>query len=109
MAHYFDDIFQRSVSGTGTGRHPSGNTLVRRYSTARSIGARSDFENSTNGVDDDDARSMAASVFSEDPERTRQKTEADVHMHQYISEQLTRYKVDKTTGQYDEEDLETKA
>lgn len=30
-------------------------------------------------------------------------------MHQYISEQLTRYKVDKTTGQYDEEDLETKA
>lgn len=51
---------------------------------------------------------MAASVFSEDPERTRQKTEADVHMHQYISEQLTRYKVDNATGQYDEEDLETR-
>lgn len=107
MAHYFDDMFQRSVNGHS--RHPSGNSLVRRYSTARSIGARSDFENSTHGADDDDARSTAASVFSDDPERARARSEADDHMHQYISDQLTRYKADNTTGQYDEEDLETKA
>lgn len=110
MAHYFDDIFQRTVSSVGVARHPSGHVLVRRSSTARSIGARSDFDNSTNGAEDDDARSAAAvSVFSDDPDRVRQKTEADVHMHQYISDQLARYNGDHGGGTYDEEDLETKA
>lgn len=105
MAHYFDDMFQRTV--TTTSRHPSGHALVRRSSTARSIGARSDFE--ANGADDDDARSTAASIFADDPERARLKSEADVHMHQYISDQLDRFNGGNGTGTTDEEDLETKA
>lgn len=104
MAHYFDDVLHRSING-GT-PHSSGMPRVRRSSTARSIGARSDFD--TNGVDDEDARSTAASVFPDDPERARQKTEADSHMHHYISEQLNRYRVDNSGGNYDEEDLETR-
>ncbi|KAK6825724.1 family 63 glycoside hydrolase [Apiospora arundinis] len=49
MAHYFDDVFHRT---TGQG-HPK-KPHMRRSSTARSIGARSDFEGSVNGDDDDD-------------------------------------------------------
>lgn len=82
---------------------------IRRSSTARSIGARSDYDASLNGGEDDDANSTTASVFPDDPERTRQRTEADSHMHQYISEQLNRYKVDKSTAEPDESELETKA
>ncbi|CAH0001606.1 unnamed protein product [Clonostachys byssicola] len=108
MAHYFDDVFQRRINA-GT-PHPSGNMRIRRSSTSRSIGARSDF--SLNGVDvdddDGDAHSTTASVFPDDPERARQRSEADSHMHQYISDQLERYRIDQTSNEY-EQDLETDA
>lgn len=58
---------------------------MRRSSTARSIGARSDFDTSVNGEDFE-----ARSVLPDDPEREARRKEADAHLHQYISDQLQR-------------------
>lgn len=58
---------------------------MRRSSTARSIGARSDFDASVNG-DEFESRS----VMPDDPEREAERKEADAHLHQYISDQLQR-------------------
>lgn len=104
MSHYFDDILHRSVD---LGRRSSFTARrLRRSSTGRSIGARSDFDGSVNGYDDD-AQSTANSVFTEDPDRTKDRDEADIHMHQYISDQLNRFRVE---GQGDDTDeYETKA
>lgn len=96
MSHYFDDMFQRSVD-VGVPQSPRMHR-IRRSSTARSIGARSDFV-----FDDsnDDARSDGASVSdgivlthgaTAAAAADRDKTEADAHMHAYISDQLSRYK-----------------
>lgn len=108
MAHYFDDIFQRTLD-TGNPRSPEGRRHLRRSSTARSIGARSDFDASLNGADDDDARSTTDSVFQDDPEKSKEKIEADLHMHQYVSDQLNRYKDGTLNGQNHEDEFETKA
>ncbi|KAK8107162.1 glycoside hydrolase family 63 [Apiospora kogelbergensis] len=94
MAHYFDDVFHRT-----TGHAQPKKPHMRRSSTARSIGARSDFEGSVNGDDDDehDVRSIGNSVAGAhftDPERESQRQEADAHMHRYISEQLEKVKKD---------------
>lgn len=75
-------------------------TRVRRSSTARSIGARSDFDASTNGVDDDDD---ATSVFHDD-EKSREKEEADEHMHRYVSDQLNRYKDGQKSERFEHDD-----
>jgi hypothetical protein len=83
MNHYFDDVFTRHV-GQAKPKSPK----IRRSSTARSMGARSDFDASVNG--DDDARSTGNSVENEDPERERERREADVHTASYVSEQLQR-------------------
>ncbi|KUI74038.1 hypothetical protein VM1G_09281 [Cytospora mali] len=86
MAHYFDDVLTRQIMP----RSPS-MPRFRRSSTARSIGARSDFDASeTNGYDDDhDGGSV---THDEDPERLRQKAEAEEHMRNYITQQLERVK-----------------
>jgi hypothetical protein len=105
MSHYFDDMFQRTLDiGTPAS---GGMPRVRRSSTYRSIGARSDFD--TNG--EDDARSTANSVFHhDDPERAKEKAEADEHMHNYIADQLSRYKSENfRNGPDHEEEFETKA
>ncbi len=60
---------------------------MRRSSTARSIGARSDFDVSING---DDAHSAVNSVEPETAERERERREADAHTAHYVSEQLSR-------------------
>lgn len=100
MAHYFDDVFHRIVGGDkGKPVKPR----MRRSSTARSIGARSDFDNSVNG-DDDDTASLGNSVSNLDPERETQRREADAHMHNYISEQLERVKTDLEHNGYNMED-----
>lgn len=93
MAHYFDDIFQRTVGGIRTNGMPQ----IRRSSTARSIGARSDFDASVNG-NDDDARSTTTSIFPDDSERLKEREEADEHMHHYVSEQLERYRSGQHNG-----------
>ncbi|KAI6244991.1 hypothetical protein HI914_06877 [Erysiphe necator] len=72
MAHYFDDIFHRHISYDRAKSPPA---IMRRSSTARSIGARSDW---------DESRSV--DLF--DPEREEQKKIADMHTEKYISEQL---------------------
>lgn len=90
MSHYFDDVFARS-----TGRRGSTTSLrhIRRSSTARSIGLRSDFDTDVNGTEAN--ASLGNSFHADDPERERERHEADEHMHQYISDQLARYKDDK--------------
>ncbi|GKT86704.1 LOW QUALITY PROTEIN: glycoside hydrolase family 63 protein [Colletotrichum tofieldiae] len=94
MSHYFDDIFARGTERRGSMTPgPGGKPRMRRSSTARSIGARSDFDE-TNGDD-----SLSNSATLDDPEklrlRMREKSEADAHMHRYISDQLERFKEDK--------------
>lgn len=85
MNHYFDDIFTRHpVQQNGGNKTPR---LLRRSSTARSIGARSDFDASTNG---DDLHSMGNSVGPDTAERERERREADAHTAHYVSEQLSR-------------------
>ena len=88
MSHYFDDIFTRHISQPRRGSaspHPK----MRRSSTSRSLGARSDFDHSING-DDDDKISIGNSVETETAERERERREADVHTANYVSEQLSR-------------------
>jgi len=85
MAHYFDDIFTRHVTQPKSKDSPYNH--MRRSSTARSIGARSDFDISVNG---DDARSIGNSVAPEDAEREKERREADEHTAHYVSEQLSR-------------------
>ena len=82
MNHYFDDVFTRHV----TQAKPKAPGL-RRSSTTRSIGARSDFDAS---VDDDDMRSIGNSVGVEDAEMERERKEADFHTANYVSEQLAK-------------------
>lgn len=110
MSHYFDDILQRSLdSGVP---HSTRMPRVRRSSTARSIGARSDFDNSVNGGDDDedeDARSMAGSAIFNGNGRPAEKKEADTHMHRYISDQLSRYKTENGHSADNGEEFETTA
>lgn len=102
MAHYFDDVFSRQVIP----RSPS-MPRIRRSSTARSIGARSDFDQSeANGYDDDhDGHSISGSVIlTDDPQRIREKEEADEHMHNYIAEQLERVKSEQLSNGYEKGD-----
>ena len=62
---------------------------MRRSSTSRSIGARSDFDHSLNG-DDEDKLSVGNSVETENAEREKERKEADEHTAHYVSEQLSR-------------------
>ena len=91
MAHYFDDIFTRHSARPN--RTPS-RPQVRRSSTARSIGARSDFDPSVNGDEDavgeGDHLEEPNSVGPETAEREREREEADAHTANYVSERLSR-------------------
>lgn len=91
MAHYFDDMFQRSVE-IGIPQSPTMHR-IRRSSTARSIGARSDF------VLDDDVRSDGGR-----PSISEERAEADSHMHSYISDQLNRYKDEMLSDRFSHAD-----
>ena len=83
MAHYFDDIYGRNTGRSGAA---TPKPQMRRSSTSRSIGARSDFD--ANGTYDDDKNSIGP----EDEEREQERKAADEHMHRYVSEQLERVK-----------------
>ena len=86
MAHYFDDTFTRHLSNQAKS-DKSPYHQMRRSSTARSIGARSDFDTSING---DDLHSVGNSVETETAEREKERQEADAHTAHYVSEQLSR-------------------
>jgi hypothetical protein len=89
-AHYFDDVFSRPGRPPKGGRRPS--RLLRRSSTSRSIGNRSDFETSINGGGDEDAMSANGT---------------DDHMEEnfttYIADQLNRVRSSATLGTYEDE------
>ncbi|RKF63229.1 Uncharacterized protein OnM2_027059 [Erysiphe neolycopersici] len=72
MAHYFDDTFHRHILRD---KVKSPVPYMRRSSTARSIGARSDW---------DETRSVDLS----DAEKEEERRIADMHTAKYISEQL---------------------
>lgn len=94
MEHYFDDIFTRHIGQPKTSKPPG----IRRSSTTRSIGARSDFETSVNGDHEDDATSMGNSVAADNPERAREREEANAHLSQYVSEQLEKVRSHDSSG-----------
>jgi hypothetical protein len=100
MAHYFDDMFARHIGQPKT-KKPS---QLRRASTTRSIGARSDFDTSVNGDEDshdlERIRSRQGSVITETPERMREREEADVAQAQYVSEQLQRVRSHQSADDY---------
>lgn len=88
MAHYFDDIFHRGVNHT-----PSKKPILRRSSTNRSIGNRSDFKSSLEDDGDlDELRSPANSVGPDHFEREQERIEANVHTANYVSDQLEQVK-----------------
>lgn len=91
MNHYFDDIFTRHVAGGANKSQKSPKPYhLRRTSTARSIGARSDFGDHEHDLDDEEQRDREGSVGPMDEQRLREREEADRHVANYVSEQLHR-------------------
>ncbi|KFX93981.1 hypothetical protein O988_06539 [Pseudogymnoascus sp. VKM F-3808] len=96
MAHYFDDVFGRHI-GQPESFKPK---PMRRSSTSRSIGARSDFNSSVNGdTQDGEGGSLRNSV---DPEGEKERDEVNKHVANYVSEQLEKHMADDG---YEPEDI----
>lgn len=110
MSHYFDDILHRHVGGAHTPKSPllSPNMpRLRRSSTSRSLAARSDFDtNDLNGYDeeaDGDFPARRGSVghhMLNDPEKVKERQEADQHLHAYISQQLEKVRLEQSANGY---------
>lgn len=77
---------------------------MRRSSTSRSIGARSDFDHS----EDEDARSVVNSVAPDSAERQKEREEADAHTANYVSEKLQRVRSNQSAD-FDEQGDEFEA
>lgn len=90
MNHYFDDVFSRHIIGQST---KFDRPKIRRSSTSRSIGARSDF-------DEEDVRS----VETENEDRLRERLEADAHTANYVSEQLSRVRSHQSADYFEKGD-----
>jgi hypothetical protein len=99
-AHYFDEIF------TGTGR-PKKPHHLRRSSTARSIGHRSDWGASTTGDEDTTPLARVNSIGYLNQEDIRRKSEIDQHVAHYVSDQIQRLKTNQDNSSVDEKELET--
>lgn len=84
---------------------------IRRSSTTRSIGARSDFGGSRyshdgeDDTDDDYVMSRKNSVLEMDPEREEQRRRANEHVAKYVSEKLERVR-SKGSVAGEEEDVD---
>lgn len=105
MSHYFDEVLTR---GFGHASPKTGRQHVRRSSTARSIGARSDFidTSSVNG----DHQEVRSAVAETDPDREAEIEEANNHMHQYITDQLERVRTTQEHDHFvDQDEFETRA
>jgi hypothetical protein len=100
MNHYFDDIFHRHTQAKGS-KSPRPN--MRRSSTSRSIGARSDFGDHS---EDEDARSVVNSVAPDSAERLREREEADAHTANYVSEALQRVRSNQSQDFVDGDEFE---
>jgi hypothetical protein len=100
-AHYFDDVF----TAAGKPKKPS---ILRRSSTSRSIGFRSDLGESANGDDDEAVSSPAnrrGSVGYLDHEAMQENSAMQERLNHYVSGQLERVK----TGYVDVENDEFEA
>jgi hypothetical protein len=87
-AHYFDDVFSKK------GKKASASApALRRSSTTRSIGNRSEVQ-STNGdesaADNEDAVPDETADNSADEIATRAQLEHDEHVQKYVNDQLER-------------------
>ncbi|KLU81536.1 hypothetical protein MAPG_00622 [Magnaporthiopsis poae ATCC 64411] len=105
MAHYFDDIMDRGHERPRTPSTPK----MRRSSTARSIGSRSDFD--ANGLESEDSTrrpsmSGLGVQMANDPAMLRERAEADQAMRHYIDQKLTKVKQDRDLEDQEDE-LET--
>lgn len=97
-AHYFDDVF------TTAGR-PKKPHHLRRSSTSRSIGFRSDWGESTNGDDEEAVSSPAKrknSVGYLDEDAIEAKTAMQERLNHYVSGQLERVKTGLADVETDE-------
>ncbi|KAL2001078.1 hypothetical protein VTN02DRAFT_2245 [Thermoascus thermophilus] len=93
-AHYFDDIFSRSVKpplhrrGSSSASHPYRHR-IRRSSVSRSIGARSDYATVNGDVDDDEEEHELTENgygLGLGPEQIA----ADEHVSHYVASQIER-------------------
>ncbi|KAJ5363442.1 uncharacterized protein N7496_009155 [Penicillium cataractarum] len=110
-SHYFDDMFSRSGR-----RRSQGRPVIRRSSTNRSIGNRSDFNSTIAG----DA-TPAASTVLDDEDSSRplsrrdsssafpQNGDSDEHLHNYVESQLQRVRSSASIAEGYEDELETQA
>ncbi|KAK4120828.1 hypothetical protein N657DRAFT_648622 [Parathielavia appendiculata] len=127
MSHYFDDIIHRSAQPPGAQTpnmlSPTTPRLgLRRSSTSRSLAARSDY--SVNGYDtgaeesgdetpgasrphNGGRRGSVNPSLLHDPERAKERAEADAHLHSYISQQLERVRMERGDGEEEVDELET--
>ena len=78
---------------------------MRRSSTSRSLGARSDFDHSLKD-DEEDMISIGNSVETETAERERERREADAHTANYVSEQLSRVRSNQSADFEDGDEFE---
>lgn len=100
-AHYFDDVF------TATGK-PKKPHHLRRSSTSRSIGFRSDWEASSNGDDEESIASPMKRINSVgylDEESIKQRQAMEERLNHYVSGQLERVKTG--LGDVDQDEFET--
>lgn len=100
-AHYFDDVF------TAAGK-PKKPYQLRRSSTSRSIGFRSDWESGNDEDDEEGGMSPIKrknSVGYLDEEAIKQKQAMEERLNHYVSGQLERVKTGM--GDVDQDEFET--
>ncbi|TKA66342.1 hypothetical protein B0A49_08173 [Cryomyces minteri] len=102
-AHYFDDIFTRQKTMYGRNEKPH---HLRRSSTSRSIGMRSDWndeeDDDIDGHSDNRSTARANSIYL-DEETLKKKAEMDEHVAHYVADQLERMKSNDSASQYQDE------
>jgi len=114
-SHYFDDVFTRQRRNSQT-RKPS---TLRRSSTHRSLGMRSDWESAPVSEHDDETDGVATpnGTDGRDPETGRRwtifqddhdddhkaKESADEHVHNYVQDQLKRLMSPDGPSRYEDE------
>jgi hypothetical protein len=99
-AHYFDDIW----APTGKPKKPH---HLRRSSTSRSIGFRSDYAASAEEEEDEPSQlNRSNSIGYLDSEELKRKAEIDDKVAHYVSDQLERVKSGES-GELDHDEFET--
>lgn len=97
-AHYFDDVFlkRRKLSFA-----PAEPNRLRRSSTSRSIGNRSDQDDHEHAIDDDVPEASLGrknSVGAMDAEAMKKRQEADQHVAEYVTQQLQHIRTHSTSS-----------